>query len=61
MPILSKSNIKYKNELATNEELINISKILFDEDNQNFLSYVRVDYQGFLNSSNGNEDRAPGP
>lgn len=61
MPILTKSNTKYKNELVTNEELMNISQVLFDEDNHNFLSHVRINYQGFLNSSDVNEDRAPEP
>lgn len=59
VPVLSKRNNNKKANLEADEELKNISQTLFDVDENNFLSYVTVNYQGFLNATNSTEDRAP--
>lgn len=61
MPILSKSKQGTMRNTIINEELAKISQELFETDQQDFLSHVAISYQGFLNSSNITEDRAPDP
>lgn len=59
VPILSKSHHKSHQDLISNQDILDISQQLFDEDHRNFLSLVTVNYQGFLNTTNINEDHAP--
>jgi hypothetical protein len=55
---LSKQSGKnYK--LVADEELMKISQTLFDEDKNDLLSHIKINFQGFLNSSKITEDRAP--
>jgi hypothetical protein len=56
---IKEDEVKYN---LTNTELAEISQILFDEDTTNFLKLVKINLQGYLNSSsNMNEDCAPLP
>lgn len=55
---MSKSNNK-NIQSVSKLELMNISQILFDAEKNDFMSRVTLNYQGFLNSSNVTEDRAP--
>lgn len=55
---MSKSN-NYNDGGVSKLELMNISQILFDADSSDFMTNVMINYQGFLNSSNVTEDRAP--
>lgn len=62
LPTLSKSKAqKTEFDLSLKEELKNISQVLFDADENGFLSFTRINLQGFHNSSNLKEDFAPQP
>lgn len=56
VPALSKT--KHLNSVS-DEELMKISQILFDEDENDLLPLVKINFQGYLNSSKISEDRAP--
>lgn len=46
-------------EIATDEELSSLVQEFFEIDQTNFLSYVQINLQGYHNTSNITEDRAP--
>jgi hypothetical protein len=56
VPVLSKT--KQYNSVP-DEELLKISQVLFDEDENDLLPLVKINFQGYLNSSKITEDRAP--
>jgi hypothetical protein len=56
---VEKKTVKNYTEIATNDEIKQIVKELFQLDENNLLSYAHIDYQGYHNTSNIAEDRAP--
>ena len=60
MSVHAKTN-HTEEELTLFKELKEISQKLFDEDNHDFLPLIKIDFQGYHNSSNATEDRAPNP
>lgn len=58
---VSSHSVKNFTEIVSDEELSTFIQELFDIENGSFLNFVNVDLQGYHNTSNLKEDRAPKP
>jgi hypothetical protein len=55
------SRVKNYTEIATDEELSSLVKEFFEVDQTNLVPYFQINFQGYHNTSNVTEDRAPEP